>query len=211
MIVHVSIYVLLMFTLSSFESEEGLPTKDERQFRNPTKNNTSKVKILVLRYQWIYLNSSTEGLVTHHLVNDAGRLIYGRWRADMYVVTTCLIAFVCMLWELLAFGLPAGNCMKRFASEKGVEALLYLYPGSHHFVLYPDFVNENTVHKVTMEEKPIFQTWASLPTATSTNGDVTLHDKYILCFKIDLIPEDVPLKQAIAFAYRNEIGMAAKD
>lgn len=65
-----------------------------RHFSNPIINNGSEVENLRLRQSGAALYSSTNQQLMHHLVNAAGRLMYGTWRAELGAWIGLLLAFV---------------------------------------------------------------------------------------------------------------------
>lgn len=74
---------LVRCVLNTFDGKETLQGEKARHFLNPIINKGSEVEERPLRMSGVAQYAWSNQLLIHYLVNVAGRLVYGIWRAEL--------------------------------------------------------------------------------------------------------------------------------
>lgn len=82
---HMSVADFFRFILNSIGGEKALKSEETRHFWNPIIHKGSGTQDKRLRQSGVVQNMSTNQMLIHHLINDAGHLMYGIRHADLDV------------------------------------------------------------------------------------------------------------------------------
>lgn len=191
-------------------------------FSSPIINNIEEIK-----EQWwvrdtsVALYPSMIHLLMHYLVMMAAgwptmchvQTHTCRWDGYWLCVTWISASRVLSgFWQLKSDFLPKRDIDDESGQENCKDdkskSSIYLFPGSHHFVLYPDHLEELPAHTLKMME------FISLPNAFHIVCDypwhtgAEWHGKYRHYYHSYLILENVVLKQGFKFYYGNSLIIA---
>lgn len=89
---HMSWADLFGFTLNSFDGAEALQGKEIRHFWNSVINKEAEVHDWRLQQSGLAQCLLKNQLLVHHLVNDAGGVMFGFWRVELDLWTAWLLA-----------------------------------------------------------------------------------------------------------------------
>lgn len=181
-VTHMFLADLFRLVLNTFNGENELQSKEARHFWNPFIKKDAYVQDWRLQQSGSSWYSSTNQVLTNHLVSYAGQRMYGIPCIVLDVWITCLLD-VCDLTEPRLHLLWFPETQERFLPSKGhVEvqfgnndferykdkskgilaivaalegAFLFACLGSHHFVFHPDDLREMLSEALRREEDTI--------------------------------------------------------